>query len=402
MWLIGELKVDLKVCVLPYRRSASGIAAYTLEVAKALSSQNVKVSLITFGLTKNQRINLEEIGINVIEASSKDPVKNDLLGPLPAYILLSKRLLKVLFQENLLKHIDILHFTLPPATLSFKHYDTIVATAWVPLDFKEDMEKNFRSFKFPWNFLSSLATIEGRIIDDVAFRKASKIICPTKSIFQRLNDKYPAKVAYIRPPIKMPTVLPITKKDEDTISVLCVSRNLEMPRKNIVTFLRSLLVLNELGITNFRVVLVGKCSKSMNVLINSISKKAKISIKLIQFLPREKLFNIYSASDIFVCPSFYEEVGYTLLEAMASGLPVVASDIPTFREITEGGRNALLVPVNNYKAMALSLKVLIEDDKLRKRLGKESLRIIKQNYCWEVISRDLVSLYQSVLKDKPQ
>jgi glycosyltransferase involved in cell wall biosynthesis len=391
--------MDLKVCVLPYRVSSSGIATYTLELSRALASAGIKVYLATLGLQKSQKLDLEKFNIEIIEVDTRDPIEYGFLGgPLPEYMLISSRLKKILESKEILNNVDLLHFTLPPACHLFNYQDVSVVTAWVPLNFKDDMKKNFRSFKFPWNILAGLATIQGQIGDNVALRKARRIVCVTKDVFRRINHNYPNKAVYIPPFIRKPEISP-TKKEKDVPSVLCIARNLELPRKNVVTFLEAVALLGRKGKRNFSVVLVGKYADSINALAKRISVQAKIDVKLIQFTTRDKLTEVYGSSDIFVCPSFYEEFGYTLLEAMAHKLPIIASNISIFREISKGGRNGFLVPVNNPSALASALERLIEDRRLRQRLGEESLRIIQEEYDWRTISQNLVNLYMSILKD---
>lgn len=394
--------MDLNVSVLPYRKSASGIATYTLEIVKALASYNIKVHLIAYGLTDDQINKLEKLGVNVISISPKDPTGIDLLGPLAAYMFLSKRLQRLLTEKSLLMRIDLLHFTMPPASILFNIDAPIIVTAWVPLGFKEDMEKNFRSFRFPWNFLSGLATIGGRIADGIAYRKANRIVCTTEEVLKYVGSRYPGKVAYIRPPIEIKDALQYIRKDSDrdTVSILYVARDLEMPRKNVSMLLRSLQLVSKMGVRRFRVILVGRYSERVDALVRSISERTGIDIRLIRFLPRENLSSIYCGSDVFVYPSFYEELGYALLEAMSFGLPVVATDIPVFREITENGRNGFLVPVNDYRKMATALRTLIENEDLRKKLSMESLRIVREKYSWKAVAPNLVKLYQDVLRDR--
>lgn len=392
--------MNLKVCLLPYRRSASGIAAYTVEIAKALALSNVKVFLASFGLTHVQKRRLVKNKVNVMEIDPRDPVEYELLGgPLPANISLSRKLHNTLELGGLLKSVDLLHFTLAPAAFSFDHQNKIVMNAWNPLNFIKDMEKNFRSFGFPWNFLAGLGTIEGRIADDLAFRKARKIVCNITDVFNWMKKKYPSKVVHIPPPINVANPLH-NKNKENPITVLCVVRDLEMPRKNISTLLRTMIILARKGITNLRILLVGRYSKKFRYIAERIAKDTGIDIELVQFAPREELSEIYASSDIFVFPSFYEELGYALLEAMSYGLPVVASDIPAFRDLTENGRNGFLVPPNDPMQWALALQKLIEDDDLRIRLGDESLNMTQNKHSYKSVSRKLIKLYTNILESQ--
>ena len=76
----------------------------------------------------------------------------------------------------------------------------------------------------------------------------------------------------------------------------------------------------------------------------------------------------YRAADIFVLPSLIETLGIVILEAMAAGLAVVATDVPGCRDVVRDGRNGLLVPPRDSKALAGAVKKLVDDSALRKKL----------------------------------
>src|SRR5205085_12496712 len=77
----------------------------------------------------------------------------------------------------------------------------------------------------------------------------------------------------------------------------------------------------------------------------------------------------YRAADAFAFPSVKEGFGLVVLEALAAGLPVVASDIPVFAEYLEDGRSALLVPPGDAGALGGALDRLAGDPALRRRLA---------------------------------
>ena len=84
---------------------------------------------------------------------------------------------------------------------------------------------------------------------------------------------------------------------------------------------------------------------------------------------RENMSAVFSECAIVALPSYGEGLPTVLLEAAASGRPIVATDIPGCREIVEHGRNGLLVPLRNSSALAEAVEMLIEDASLRRRMG---------------------------------
>src|SRR5262249_21012591 len=69
----------------------------------------------------------------------------------------------------------------------------------------------------------------------------------------------------------------------------------------------------------------------------------------------------FAAADVFAFPSTKEGWGLVVLEAMSAGLPVVASDLPVFREYLRPGRDALLVPTGDPPALAAALAAVLDD-----------------------------------------
>lgn len=107
----------------------------------------------------------------------------------------------------------------------------------------------------------------------------------------------------------------------------------------------------------------------------------------------------YKSADIFVHPSRYEGFGITVLEAMASGVPIIASDIDSFKEILTSGQNALFFEREDSEDLAKKLLFLSQDSALKRKLSQNALAKV-QNYDWKIISEKYVSLYKDVCANK--
>jgi glycosyltransferase-like protein len=100
----------------------------------------------------------------------------------------------------------------------------------------------------------------------------------------------------------------------------------------------------------------------------------------------------YRAADAFAFPSVKEGFGLVVLEALAAGLPVVASDIPVFAEYLEDGRNALLVPPGDAGALGGALDRLAGDPALRRRLA-DGGRPLLDRFTWGAAAHAHRDLY---------
>ncbi|OEH92731.1 glycosyltransferase family 4 protein [Bacillus solimangrovi] len=113
------------------------------------------------------------------------------------------------------------------------------------------------------------------------------------------------------------------------------------------------------------------------------------------FMHGEELASVYASSDVFVFPSTTETLGLVILEAMASGLPIVAAKSgPTVEQIKDGETGLLYDP--NVENSLVETMIKLEDVKLRTRLAENAYQI-GQSYGWAEPSRQLLSIYQKIL-----
>jgi len=110
-------------------------------------------------------------------------------------------------------------------------------------------------------------------------------------------------------------------------------------------------------------------------------------------VPADVLPRIYASADVFCSPATgRESFGIVLLEAMASGVPVVASAIPGFSQVVDPGGDGLLVPPGKPEAFALALESLIADPGLRRSMGRHGVEKARR-YDWRVVVDGILDVY---------
>ena len=114
--------------------------------------------------------------------------------------------------------------------------------------------------------------------------------------------------------------------------------------------------------------------------------------------PKEELGAAYVAGDLFVLPSLGEGMPLALLEAMAYGKCVLATNVPGNQDVVMDGSNGLLVEPRNPVEMARKIDYLLGDDALRERLGKQARQDIEQNYSPDSVLTKILDLYREVQK----
>lgn len=102
----------------------------------------------------------------------------------------------------------------------------------------------------------------------------------------------------------------------------------------------------------------------------------------------------YKAADVFILPSTMntESFGIVNLEAMACGVPIVASNIGGIPDIVKDGENGLLVQPKNTEALANAIIYLLENEDMKKKLGLNGKMKVK-NYSWEKIAEKTEAIY---------
>jgi len=118
-------------------------------------------------------------------------------------------------------------------------------------------------------------------------------------------------------------------------------------------------------------------------------------VVLVGTVPDDELPAWYHAADAFAFPSVNEGWGLAVLEAMAAGLPVVATDIPVFREYLTPGQDALLVPPGDDDALAVALATVLEDGATRDRLV-DAGREVAAAYGWEASAERHLAIYKEL------
>ena len=118
-------------------------------------------------------------------------------------------------------------------------------------------------------------------------------------------------------------------------------------------------------------------------------------------MPSADLPRWYATGDIFVSPaSGNESFGIVLVEAMAAGRAVVASDIPGYRSVIVPGENAVAVPAGDGAALAEAVAALALDPDRRRRLGCKG-REWAQHFSWPRVTDSIEAVYRRVVDRRP-
>ncbi|MEY3481086.1 MAG: glycogen synthase [Verrucomicrobiota bacterium] len=258
-------------------------------------------------------------------------------------------------------------------------------------------------------------------VEKTAIEMADAVIAvseSTKADVLRLFDVDPARVHVIHNGIDPAEYA--ARQDEEILRRYGIDPNLPYilfvgrvtRQKGIVHLVRALHQLDP----GFQVVLCAgspdtpEIADEMKCAVDA-AKAARPGVLWIErMVPREDLIAIYSRAALFVCPSIYEPFGIINLEAMACGVPVVASAVGGIPEVVVPGETGLLVPVgqmgeapfepldaDKFAAdLAAAINGLMSDDALRAKMGAAARRRVEEKFSWASIAARTAEVYRAV------
>jgi D-inositol-3-phosphate glycosyltransferase len=192
------------------------------------------------------------------------------------------------------------------------------------------------------------------------------------------------------------------KLDSQEKVILYVGRFDE--RKGIETLVRAFALLKEQNLTNIKLIIVGGSSANMpdgmerNRIENIVDELGlRDSTVFVGRIGHDILPIYYTAADVCVIPSHYEPFGLVAIEAMACGVPVVASDVGGLRFTIIPEETGLLVEPKNVEAFANGIHRIFFDDLWVRKMRKQASANVNQRFSWTGVAIQLSELYRHVL-----
>ncbi len=234
---------------------------------------------------------------------------------------------------------------------------------------------------------------------------ADRVICATEAEAKLLRQLYAAaadKIAVIPLGVDLDRFHPSDKDAaraalglRDERIVLFVGR-IE-PLKGVDILINAAALLE--SDVDCSVIIVGgdEASKSQVKRLQGLARARGIEhrVAFVGAVDHETLPLYYNAADVCVVPSHYESFGLVAVEAMASGLPVVASRVGGLAGTVKDGETGYLIPWLCPEPFAERIELLLDNEPLRQNLG-ESAREAVGRFRWEYVAEAILALYESV------
>lgn len=144
-------------------------------------------------------------------------------------------------------------------------------------------------------------------------------------------------------------------------------------------------------------------AKETEQLVHDLQEKRDGIFWVQDMLPKEKIQEILTAADSFVCPSIYEPLGIVNLEAMACGTAVVASDVGGIPEVVVDGETGTLVhydesdPEDFERGIAAAVNNMVADRDRAAKVGQAGKKRAEEVFSWENIAKQTVDVYKSLM-----
>lgn len=237
-------------------------------------------------------------------------------------------------------------------------------------------------------------------------RRAALIITDSEFGKRELMDVFGVKAERIKPILLGVEPLFYPRTAEDTLPVL-TRHNLVHgqyllavgtlePRKNLQVALRAYMQLPPQVRKHYPLVLAGMNGWRTSALEQQIAPLVNAGeIRQIGYLPREELAMVTAGALILIYPSIYEGFGLPPLEAMACGVPVIASEVSSLPEVV--GDTGLLINPHDDEAWAQTIQELIIDPDIRQQLSQKALARSAQ-FTWDKCVRQTVDVYRQAMK----
>ena len=243
----------------------------------------------------------------------------------------------------------------------------------------------------------------GLALDRRGIRKATHVICvseATKKDLMQYLAVAEEKITVIYNGIDHSVFKPSPVNDGRFSAPYVLYVGSERPRKNLVCLLRAFAAIKDRGprFASLRLRKVGSAGRSKKFRTTTLEEARRLGIDrdidFVGHVSDQDLAVVYSNAVALVYPSLYEGFGLPVVEAMASGCPVVASNISSLPEVA--GSAALLVDPHDPAGFAEALQSVILDRDLRTRLCGDGLRRAR-DFSWDNAASATYAVYEGVL-----
>ncbi|MCF8218600.1 MAG: glycosyltransferase family 4 protein [Bacteroidales bacterium] len=304
----------------------------------------------------------------------------------------------LLFQKKirpLFKNSDIVNIHYPTLGV-WKIQAPLILTLQTFASDKEEIGKknSLRKVLRAWYRSSLMKWLEKK-----TFQQAEQIICVNDELKQELLKRNvdPQKIHVIRNGVdteKFSYQPPAPKKDDEKLKFLFLGRFID--RKNIIELIHAFARLDA-ETCKLMVAGVGVLEPRIKDLIEN--EYPDRDIEFLGYKSGEEVIEAFRTSDVFVLPSFYEGLPFTLLEAMSCGKPAVVGNFANASLVVNEEQNGFIIPQNSIEAMAETLEKALAHRNELKKMSENARRHIEQHFSLQDSLEKTWQVFAGVLEE---
>jgi spore coat protein SA len=176
-----------------------------------------------------------------------------------------------------------------------------------------------------------------------------------------------------------------------------------VPEKGLHLLIAAMRILSDEGV-KARAKIVGSVrfgDNSSSMYAESLRRNCPENVEFLPYMAGQALGEQFRRAAIFCCPSIWDEpFGMVIVEAMASGLPVVASDVGGIPEVLAHG-GGMLVKRGSVLELAAAIRSLVESETRRRELGAQALAAFRAHFRWNALHQEYAGLMDSLQQPRP-
>jgi L-malate glycosyltransferase len=374
----------MKILVLNYEfpplgGGAANATKYILEQLK--NKQDLEIDLITSSTDKYKKVKFSDnINIYRLDIGKEGNIHFQSNKDLLSYSQKAYKLAQKLIEKN---NYDLSHafFGIPCGYISMKlnrkyHTPYIVSL--------RGSDVPFYNKRFFWLDKLIFKNLSGKI-----WRKAENVVANSKGLKDLALESHPRQTIEVIPNgVDTEEFKPKNNSLNQTIEILSVGRLI--PRKGFDYLINALG-----GLNNVKLTIVGDGPERENLEI--LAQKQKVNLNLRGVVDHDKMAEEYQSGDIFALPSLNEGMSNAILEAMASGLPIITTETGGTEELINN--NGFIVKERSAKSIREKIKKYLENPNLIKKHSKKS-REIAEKLSWQKVAQEYYNLYRNIANHK--
>ena len=371
----------IKVVMLgPYLYEMGGVTMHIKKITKYLSyREDIEMHLITIG-NKNEKTKIGNLNIHMIKKSLPYPFS------IPSLVwFLTHKIIEL--------NPDIVH-----AQGSFAPYSTaaaLVRNKYPTILTAHGILAKELKFHKGINFIFILFIHKPN--ERYVVSKISNIIAVSLHVKNVISDMTQSQICVIQNGIDFEDIHNVQPhKSIEYPSILFVGGLSKV--KGIDTLLNAVPIIRK-KILNLCLYIAGSGPEENK--LKELVKELNIeeNVNFLGYVSEIKKYSYYKSTDVCVFPSIYEPFGIVLLEAMACGKPVVASNVGGIPFVVEEGKTGLLFESGNVKDLADKIMTILKNEELREKMGEAGRERAKE-FTWDKIAERTVEMYKEILKGK--